>query len=152
MRHLKKILLTGVAVGAVAVGTTACTPDTTRGRVEDDVPQTFAHAYALSEKLQGHQPVTPDVTKTECHSSVNTKADAEPGSWDCQLSYTAAGKKKDVDLLVLIDQLGCYQAMDGDHRNAMITDASTGTQLPDPKVGFDGCFDVYDGQTNTSKQ
>jgi hypothetical protein len=151
MMHLKKILVTGLALGAVAVGTTACTPDTTRGRVENDVPITFAHAYSLSEKLQGHRPVTPTVTRTECHSSVNTQEDSEPGSWDCQLAYTADGRRKNVDLLILIDQLGCYQALDGARRNAMITDVSTGEQLPDPKAGFDGCFDVYDNRTDTSK-
>src|SRR3954447_20219563 len=152
MRHLRKVLATTVALGAVVVGASACTPDTTRGRVENDVPVTFAHAYALSEQLQGHRPVTPDITSTECHSSVNTKQDAQPGSWGCDLSYTVDGKKKDVSLLVLIDQLGCYQASNTDNRNAMITDASTGAQLPDPKVGFDGCFDVYDNRTNTSNR
>ena len=56
-----------------------------------------------------------------------------------------------VSLLVLVDSLGCYQALDGDHRDAMIRDRATGTKLPDSKAGFDGCYDVYDGRTGTSK-
>src|SRR3954462_6388431 len=110
MPRLKRALTPLALAAAVAVTASACTPDTTRGRVENDVPATFAHAYALSEQLQGHRPVTPHVTKTVCHSSVNTKQDSQPGSWGCDLSYTVDGKKEDVSLLVLIDQLSCYQA------------------------------------------
>ena len=51
-------------------------------------------------------------------------------------------------LLVLIDQLVCYQATDTDHRDATIVDRDTGAVLPDPKVGFDGCYDVYDHRTS----
>jgi|SRR4051812_1770454 len=147
----KRVAALFAAVAAVAFGTSACTPDTTRARVEHDVPLSFAHAYALSEQLQGHQAVTPKVTSTECHSSTNTKVDSGPGSWGCDLTYTVEGKTKKVSLLVLVDSLGCYQGLDGDHRDNTIVDKATGATLPDPKVGFDGCYSVYDNRTNVSK-
>jgi hypothetical protein len=138
------------ATGAIVVTASACTPDTTRARVEADVPPTFAKAYALSERLQGHGAVRPEVTKTECHSSVNTVQDSGPGSWDCELAYTVKGKPKKASLLILIDSLACYQALDGEHRDDTIKAKVTGATLPDPKVGFDGCFNVYDNKTGTS--
>src|ERR687890_90770 len=143
---------TSVALAAVvATGASACTPDTTRARVENDVPTSFVHAYTLSEQLQGQKPVTPRVTSTECHSSVNTQEDSGPGSWGCDLSYVLDAKRKEVSLLILVDSLGCYQALDGEHRDDTIVDKATGSTLPDPKAGFDGCYDVYDGRTNVSK-
>lgn len=144
--------LTALLAGGLAVGCfSACTPDTTRARIEHDVPRTFAHAYSLSEQLQGRPAVTPRVTSTECHSSVNQKQDAGPGSWGCDLAYSVAGKQRQVSLLVLVDQLGCYQGMDTEHRNRTIRDRGTGQTVPDPKVGFDGCFDVYDSRTSVDK-
>jgi hypothetical protein len=144
---------TAAAVGAAAaivMTASACTPDTTRARVEADVPPTFVKAYALSERLQGHPAVRPRVSKTECHSSVNTVQDSGPGSWDCELAYTVNGEPKKVSLLILIDSLACYQALDGEHRDDTIKDKTTEATLPDPKVGFDGCFNVYDHKTATS--
>jgi hypothetical protein len=151
VRGGRRVVVPALALAAIGIGATACTPDTTRGRVEYDVPETFANAYALSEQLQGKPATRPDVTSTECHSSINLTQDSGPGSWNCDLAYSVGGKQKKTSLLVLIDQLGCYQALDGDHRDATITDKATGTVLADPKVGFDGCYDVYDGRTATSK-
>jgi hypothetical protein len=152
MRTTTRVLATGVAAGIVAVTASACTPDTTRARVEADVPQTFTKAYALSERLQGHGAVAPTVKSTECHSSVNIKQDSGPGSWDCELAYSVNGKAKKASLLILVDSLACYQALDGEHRDDTIKDTTTGAVLPDPKVGFDGCFNVYDNKTSTSKK
>jgi hypothetical protein len=151
MRSWTRNLATAATVGVIAVTASACTPDTTRARVEADVPSTFAKAYAVSEQLQGHGVVRPQVTKTECHSSVNTLQDSGPGSWDCELAYTVNGKPKKASLLILIDSLACYQALDGENRDDTIKDRATGATLPDPKVGFDGCFSVYDDKTDTSK-
>ena len=151
MRRSTRNVATVAAVGVIAFTASACTPDTTRARVEADVPPTFAKAYALSERLQGHGVVRPQVTRTECHSSVNTVQDSGPGSWDCELAYTVNGKPKKASLLILIDSLACYQALDGEHRDDTIKDRATGATLPDPKAGFDGCFNVYDDKTNTSK-
>ena len=147
-KRFGSVLTVGAAVAAVALGASACTPDTTRARVENDVPQSFANSYALSQQLQGKPATRPEVTSTECHSSVNPKEDSGPGSWQCDLSYTVDGKQEKKSLLVLIDQLGCYQAMDTDHRDATIEDKDTGAVLPDPKVGFDGCYDVFDDRTS----
>ena len=141
-----------VALAAVGLGTTACTPDTTRGRVENDVSQSFANSYELSEQLQGNPATHPDVTSTECHSGVNLEQDSGPGSWNCDISYVADGKTVKTSLLVLIDQLGCYQAIDTSNRDATITDKDTGAVLPDPKVGFDGCYNVYDDRTAVSNK
>lgn len=143
----------GLAVVAVSVaaGASACTPDTTRARVESDVPASFANSYVLSEQLQGHRATRPDVTSAECHSSVNVTEDSGPGSWNCDLAYTVEGKAQKVSLLILIDALGCYQALDGEHRDQMITDKTTGDPVPDPKVGFDGCYNVYDDKTSVAK-
>ena len=151
LRHGWRRALPAVAIVAVCLGATACTPDTTRARVEADVPRTIANAYALSEQLQGHSATRPDVTSTECHSSVNPNQDSGPGSWACDLTYTVDGTQEKTELLVLIDQLGCYQAL-GEKRDATITDKATGAVLPDPKQGFDGCYDVYDGRTSVSKK
>lgn len=149
--RLGSLLATGAAVASIALGTSACTPDTTRARVEHDVPVSFANSYAFSEQLQGNPATRPDVTSTECHSSVNPDQDSGPGSWNCDLTYTVHGNRAKTSLLILIDQLGCYQALDGEHRDATITDQDTGSVLPDPKVGFDGCYNVYDDRTSTSK-
>jgi hypothetical protein len=151
-RRVGSLLTIGAALAAVGLGASACTPDTTRARVENDVPTSFANSYALSEQLQGKPVTRPDVTSTECHSSVNHTQDSGPGGWSCDLSYTVGGKTEKKSLLVLIDQLGCYQAIDTDNRDAMITDKDTGARLPDPKVGFDGCYDVYDGRTSVSNK
>ena len=61
------------------------------------------------------------------------------------------GKNKETFLLILVDSLGCYQAADTDHRDNTIVDKATGATLPDPKVGFDGCYSVYDQRTKVSK-
>jgi hypothetical protein len=150
--RLGSFVAAGIVVAAVGIGASACTPDTTRARVENDVPQTFANSYALSEQLQGKSAAHPHVTSTECHSSVNPKQDSGPGAWNCDLTYTVDGKQQKKSLLVLIDQLGCYQATDSEHRDATITDKQTGAVLPDPKVGFDGCYNVYDNRTNVSNE
>jgi hypothetical protein len=151
MDRRTRIAASVALASAVAVGASACTPDTTRARVEHDVRTSFVQAYKLSEQLQGHRTVTPRVTSTECHSSVNTQEDSGPGSWGCDLSYVLDAKRKEVSLLILVDSLGCYQALDGEHRDDTIVDKATGATLPDPKAGFDGCYDVYDGRTNVSK-
>ena len=150
-RRLGSLVATGAAVAAIGLVASGCTPDTTRARVEHDVPVSFANAYALSEHLQGKPATRPDVTSTECHSSVNPTQDSGPGSWACDLTYTVDGKQEKTELLVLIDQLGCYQAL-GEKREATITDKATGAVLPDPKQGFDGCYDVYDGRTSVSRK
>src|SRR3954447_15131122 len=151
MDRRARIAASVALASAVAMAASACTPDTTRARVEHDVPASFVHAYTLSEQLQGHQPVSPRVTSTECHSSVNTKEDSGPGSWGCDLSYVLDGKKKAVSLLILVDSLGCFQKLDGAPHDDTIVDKATGATLPDPKAGFDGCYNVYDGRTNVSK-
>jgi hypothetical protein len=151
LRGGRRLVVPALALAALGLGATACTPDTTRARVENDVPETFANSYALSEQLQGKPATRPDVTSTECHSSVNPTQDSGPGSWNCDLTYAVDGRQAKTSLLVLIDQLGCYQALDGEHRDATITDKATGTVLADPKVGFDGCYDVYDGRTSTNR-
>src|SRR3954469_10129980 len=135
----KRVAALFAAVAAVAFGTSACTPDTTRARVEHDVPLSFAHPYALSEQLQGHQAVTPKVTSTECHSSTNTKVDSGPGSWGCDLTYTVGGKTKKVSLLVLVVSFGFFFNDTATTEIYTIVDKATGATLPDPKVGFDGC-------------
>jgi hypothetical protein len=141
------------AVGTAAVTLCSCTPDTTRERVQDDVAATFANSYETSLSLQGKTVQAPEMTSTECHSSVNKVADSGPGSWGCELKYVdPRGKRHDDFFVVLIDSLACYQAFNGDNRDATIVDKATGATLPDPKVGFDGCYDVYDGRTSTSKK
>ena len=89
---------------------------------------------------------------TECHSSLNKVVDSGPGSWGCELKYTDPhGKKNDDFFVVLIDSLGCYQAFNGDRRDATILDKNTHHKVPDPAVGFDGCYDVDDAKTDTAK-
>jgi hypothetical protein len=130
---------------------TGCTPDTTRERVEHDVATTFAHSYVQSEQVQGHPERPATVDATECHSGLNKKADAGPGSWHCTVSWVdPTGGKHDDGYVVLIDALGCYQAFSDEERDATVT-ATDGRTVPDPRVGFDGCYDVYDGRTGTSK-
>ena len=48
----KRLAVSAALASVVAIGLSACTPDTTRARVEHDVPTSFVHAYALSEQLQ----------------------------------------------------------------------------------------------------
>jgi hypothetical protein len=140
---------------ALAAGLTGCVPDTTRGRVEHDVAATFSNQYAQSQQLQGKPARRPAISSTECHSSVNTKIDAGPGGWPCEIKYTDIhGKPQDDNFLVLIDALGCYQAFNVDDakRYRMITDVHAHKKVVDPAGGFDGCYDVFDNRTRTSKR
>src|SRR3954451_17018470 len=139
----------------IAAGLTGCVPDTTRGRVEHDVAATFSNQYAHSEQLQGKPTRRPIISSTECHSSVNTKIDAGPGGWPCEIKYTDTnGKPQDDTFLVLIDALGCYQAFNVDDakRYRMITDVHAQKKVIDPAGGVDGCYDVFDTRTRTSKK
>jgi hypothetical protein len=134
---------------------TGCVPDTTRGRVEHDVAATFSNQYAQSQQLQGKGRRHPKVASIECHSSVNTKVDSGPGGWPCEIKYTDAdAHHQDDTFLVLIDALGCYQAFNVDDakRYRKISVVHAHKTLVDPAGGFDGCFDVYDHRTATSKQ
>jgi hypothetical protein len=150
-RTWRKVLAITCA-SAAAVALTACTPDTTRERVQDDVASTFVNSYKTSLALQRKPVKAPQMSSTECHSSVNKTADSGPGSWGCELKYVdPKGKKHDDFFVVLIDSLACYQAFNGDNRDATIVDKATGATVPDPAVGFDGCFDVYDSKTSTAK-
>jgi hypothetical protein len=144
---MRRLMVTLSVAAATVLTVSACTPDTTRERVEGDISVSFGQAYALSEQLQGNPVVHPDVTSTECHTSANKTPDTGPGAWSCDLAYTAGGKQEKVSLLVLVDSLGCYQGLDGEHRDATIKVKDTGATIPDPKVGFDGCYNVYDDRT-----
>jgi hypothetical protein len=147
-------MLGGVLV-AVALGLGACTPDTTRARVENDFAATFANQYAQSLQRQGKPVQRPKIMSTVCHNSTNLTRDAGPGSWGCEIKYTAAGgKPQDENWLALVDALGCYQAFtqDDDKRYREITDVYSHKRILDPAGSFDGCYDVYDDRTNTSKK
>src|SRR4051794_10449242 len=152
LRRGRRRFVPVVALTVIGFSATACTPDTTRARVETDISKSFANAYGLSEHLQGKQTTRPDMTSTQCHSTVNPKQDSGPGGWNCDISYVVDGKTVKTSLLVLIDQLGCYQAIDTSNRDASITDKDTDVVLPDPKVGFDGCYNVYDDRTAVSNK
>jgi hypothetical protein len=153
-RSLRKPLVAGVAV-AVAVILASCTPDTTRGRVEHDFAGTFSNQYAQSLQRQGEPVVRPKITSTECHNGTNLKDDSGPGSWSCEIKYTAGGSKpRDEVWLALVDALGCYQAFTTDDKKRYheITDVYSHKQILDPAGSFDGCYDVYDNRTNISKK
>ena len=142
-----------LVAGAVALA--GCTPDTTRGRVEQDFAHTFVNQYAQSLQRQGKRPVRPKVTSTVCHSGTNLKADSGPGTWSCEIKYVGAdGKRHDENWVELIDSLGCYQAFTQDDakRFHKITDVYSHKSILDPAGSFDGCYDVYDSRTNTSKK
>ena len=144
-----------VAVAAAALLVAACTPDTTRGRVEHDFATTFSNQYAQSLQRQGKPAKRPKVTSTVCHSGTNLKNDSGPGTWSCEIKYVGAdGKRHDDNWVELIDALGCYQAFTQDDtaRFHKIVDVYSHKAILDPAGSFDGCFDVYDGRTNTSKR
>src|ERR687886_218504 len=102
-------------LAAAALLLAACTPDTTRGRVEHDFATTFANQYAQSLQRQGKPPKRPHITSTVCHSGTNLKVDSGPGTWSCEIKYLGAdGKRHDDNWVELIDALGCYQAFTQD--------------------------------------
>lgn len=153
----RRLLRSGVtAFAAIAALTIAgCTPDTTRGRVEQDFAATFTNQYAQSLQRQGKPVVRPKVTSTVCHNGSNLKADSGPGSWGCEIKYTVrGGKPQDEGWVMLVDALGCYQAFTQDDaaRFRKITDVYSHKSILDPRGSFDGCYDVYRGPTNTSKK
>ena len=144
-----------VALAALALVLGGCTPDTTRGRVEQDFTQTFVNQFAQSQQRQGKPVARPKVLSTVCHNGTNLKADAGPGSWGCEIKYvTADGKRHDDQWLMLSDALGCYQAFTQDDkaRYRTIRDVYSHKRILDPAGSFDGCLDVYAGPTNTSKR
>ena len=141
--------------GALAVLLAGCTPDTTRGRVEQDFAQTFVHQYAQSLQRQGKPVARPKVLSTVCHNGTNLKQDSGPGSWGCEIKYlTPDGKRHDDQWLMLSDALGCYQAFTQDDalRYHRIRDIYSHKMILDPAGSFDGCLDVYAGPKNTSKK
>jgi hypothetical protein len=151
---MKRFLLLA-ALAAVPLTLGACTPDTTRGRVENDFAATFSNQFAQSLQRQGKPVVRPKISSTECHNGTNLKADSGPGSWSCEIKYTVAGGKPHDDVwLALIDALGCYQAFTTDDKTRYheITDVYSHKRILDPAGSFDGCYDVYDNRTNTSKK
>ena len=140
---------------ATAIGLVGCTPDTTRGRVEQDFAHTFSNQYAQSLQRQGKPIVRPKVLSTVCHNGTNQKQDSGPGSWACEIKYlTPDGKKHDDGWLLLSDALGCYQAFTQDDalRYHKIRDVYSHKMILDPAGSFDGCVDVYAGPTNVSKK
>jgi hypothetical protein len=146
-----------IASAAVTAGllTTACVPDTTRGRVEHDVAATFSNQYAQSLQRQGKPVERPKIKSIECHSGVNVKVDSGPGGWPCEIKYVGAdGKPQDDTFLTLIDALGCYQAfnVDDTKRYHKVIDVQSHKKIDDPAGSFDGCYDVFDDRTNTSKK
>jgi hypothetical protein len=151
---MRKLVVIAV-LGALATIAGGCTPDTTRGRVEQDFAQTFVNQQAQSLQRQGKPVVRPTVQSTECHNGTNQKLDAGPGSWGCEIKYTTAdGKQHDDQWLMLSDALGCYQAFTQDDklRYKRIRDVYSHKLILDPAGSFDGCLDVYAGPTNTSKK
>ena len=152
-RTLKSAALAALCVLAVLL--VGCTPDTTRGRVEQDFSQTFVNQYAQSLQRQGKPVARPKVQSTVCHNSTNQKQDSGPGSWGCEIKYaTSDGKHHDDQWLMLSDALGCYQAFTQDDklRYRQIRDVYSHKLILDPAGSFDGCLDVYSGPTNTSKK
>ena len=152
-------LRTGCLVAVILVATAAtlagCTPDTTRGRMENDFARSFDDSYAQSLKRQGKPVSRPKVLSTECHNGTNQKQDSGPGSWACEIKYlTVGGKKHDDQWLLLSDALGCYQAFTQDDamRYHEIRDVLSHKKILDPAGSFDGCLDVYAGPTNVSKK
>jgi hypothetical protein len=142
-------LVVVLGLGPVVSG---CTPDVTRERVQDDVATTFVHSYKTAQAMQDKPVEAPVVASTVCHNELNKVADAGPGSWSCEIRYTGpGGERHDDEFVVLVDSLACYQAFNGEKRDKEIVDSTTHRKVPDPAVGFDGCFNVYDGRTNTAK-
>ena len=155
MRAVRGPVLAAAAILASAVVFSACTPDTTRGRVEHDFAQTFSNQYAQSLQRQGKPVTRPEISSTVCHNGTNLKDDSGPGSWSCEVKYSVnGGKPQDATWLALVDALGCYQAFNADDtkRYHEITDVYSHKQILDPAGSFDGCYDVYDNRTNTSKK
>ena len=145
----------GLIAVALALVLTGCTPDTTRGRVENDFARTFSNQYAQALQREGKPIARPQISSTVCHNSSNLKQDSGPGSWGCEIKYTTPdGKKHDDVWLVLSDALGCYQAFSTDDavRYRQIRDVYSHKRILNPAGSFDGCLDVYAGPTNTSKK
>jgi len=152
-RILRRLVV--LAVVGVAAVETGCTPDTTRGRVEQDFARTFVNQYAQSLQRQGKPVARPKVVSTVCHNGTNLKQDSGPGSWGCEIKWVAPdGKKHDDQWLMLSDALGCYQAFSTDDalRYRKVRDVLSHKMILDPAGSFDGCLDVYAGPTNTSKK
>ena len=144
-----------VLLAAAAVLLAGCTPDTTRGRMEQDFTQTFSNQFAQSLVRQGKPAARPKVQSVACHNGSNLKQDSGPGSWNCEIKWSSPdGKKHDDGWVVLSDALGCYQAFTQDDaaRYHTIRDTLSHKRILDPAGSFDGCLDVYGGSTNVSKK
>jgi hypothetical protein len=147
----RRTALTLLALPAAALLLASCTPDTTRGRVEHDISATFSNQYQQAEQLKGAARKPIHIASDECHSGLNKTADQGPGSWHCQIGYTTPdGQQHSEGYVVLIDALGCYQAFNDANRDGTIK-TTAGKTVPDPALSFDGCYNVYDDRTNTSK-
>lgn len=154
--HAHIVRRTGVvAAAAITLVLVGCSPDTTRGRMENDFAQTFSNQYAQSLQRQGKPVSRPKILSTACHNGSNQKQDSGPGSWGCEIKYASPdGKKHDDQWLLLSDALGCYQGFTQDDalRYHKIRDVPSGKLILDPAGSFDGCLDVYAGPKSPSKK
>ena len=155
-RRLRTTIVVLVAVAAfVTVGQIHRTPDVTLARVEYDMAGTYANQFLLANKIAGRPPAAPIRAVARCDKGGPSVPDEGPGrNWICNVKYIDPTTQKPASIRYELQVRGeaCYIAINPKLiEKPSIKDAATGTTVPNPLAQFDGCFDVYDSRTSTTR-
>lgn len=153
MNRRTRTTLTLLTAGAAAFTLTACQPDITRQRVEDDMKLDFANQVKLTDAILGKPAPNGLTDSVTCDKGGPSKPDRGPGKdWVCMVTYSADGMPTTTTRYELfVHGEACYTATDPALiEQPNITNAK-GKSVANPLQQFDGCFDVYDNKTSITK-
>jgi len=155
-RRLRTTTIVLVAVAAfVAVGQIQRTPDVTLARVENDMAGTYANQFLLANKIAGRPLAGPIKTVALCDKGGPSVPDRGPGrNWICNVKYVDPTTTRPTSIRYELQVRGeaCYIAINPRLiERPSIRDATTGSAVPNPLAQFDGCFDVYDSLSATTR-
>lgn len=148
------VLVVAVTAGAlVLAGLIPHGPDITRERVEVDLAAVWPNQYAQLARLQGKPATAVPAEGVSCDKGGPGVPDRGPGrNWVCTFTYTAGGRTHSARYEMIVRGEACYTATDPALiESPTVVDPATGSSVPNPLYQFDGCFDVYDGRTSTTR-
>lgn len=134
-------------LGAVTAVSGCGSSDITKARLEKALAPTFANLYVQRAHILQLPGVTVASTAPSavCDRGGPKVADVGPGAdWICMVTFTDADGKKQTGKFELQVRANSTYVAGGPTKllgPVMITDALTGTDVPNPPFEFDGAFD-----------
>jgi len=136
----------------IAVVTGACqSQDVTKAAMDADVTTVYRNLLAKRDVLLGNPPRSGVRVEVNCYRGGPKQPDVGAGKdWRCDVTETDASTEvtgpRTTSYLVLVRATACWTAL-AESLSAKaetidvitMTDPRTGTDLPDPLGGFDGC-------------